>query len=33
MKVRFYKVYFGYDSMLRRVRGIIFWLGMNLDIK
>lgn len=33
MKARLHKAHFGYDSMLRRARGTIFWPGMNSDIK
>ena len=33
MKIRLHKAHFGYDSMLRRARGTIFWPGMNADIK
>ena len=33
MKTRLHKAHFGYDSMIRRARGTIFWPGMNQDIK
>lgn len=33
MKARLHKAHFGYDSMLRRARGTIFWPGMNSNIK
>ena len=33
MKIRLHEAHFGYDSMLRRARGTIFWPRMNADIK
>ena len=33
MKTRLHSAHMGYDSMMRRARGIIFWPGMANDIK
>lgn len=33
IKERLHSVHLGYDSMLRRAYGTVFWLGMNQDIK
>ena len=33
MKKRLHSAHIGYDSMMRRVRGKIFWPGMSKDIK
>ncbi|XP_062614646.1 uncharacterized protein K02A2.6-like [Saccostrea cucullata] len=33
MKIRLHKAHLGYDSMIRRARGVIFWPGMKSDIK
>lgn len=33
MKKRLHRAHMGYDSMMRRARGVLFWIGMAKEIK